>query len=152
MVTKQVSEFTKYERARILGARALQVSMDAPLLIKISDEDLEGMNYDPLRIAEKELDSGVLPITIRRPMPQKHKRPLEKLRIEKEKADKEKAEKELKAKEDKEKEQKEHDEKSKKREEREEKEIAQEGEIMEMVVEDEEDFTETESGSSAEAE
>jgi len=149
MVTKQVSEFTKYERARILGARALQVSMDAPLLIKIDEEELEGMNYDPLKIAEKELDSGVLPITIRRPMPQKHERPLEKLKIEKEREEKEK---EQKAKEEKEKEQKEQDEKSKKREEREEKEIAQEGEIMEIVVEDDEDFSETESGSSAEME
>jgi len=32
-----LKDFTKYEIARILGARALQVSMDAPLLIKISN-------------------------------------------------------------------------------------------------------------------
>lgn len=69
MVEKQ--EFTKYERARILGARGLQVSMDAPLLVKISKDELIAMNYDPLKIAEQELDSGVLPITINRPMPDK---------------------------------------------------------------------------------
>ncbi|MBT7706198.1 DNA-directed RNA polymerase subunit K [archaeon] len=75
-------EFTKYERARIIGARGLQVSMDAPLLLKISDEELNGVNYDPLRIAEKELDSGVLPITINQPMPEKKKDTLEKVKIE----------------------------------------------------------------------
>jgi len=34
-------EYTKYEKARIIGARALQISMNAPLLIKITQEDLE---------------------------------------------------------------------------------------------------------------
>ena len=65
--------FTKFETARILGARALQIAMDAPLLLKISDDDLKSMKYDSLRIAEKELNSGVLPIAISRPMPRKHK-------------------------------------------------------------------------------
>ncbi len=62
-------EFTKYERARILGARALQIAMNAPILVKISKEDLEKIRYDPLKIAEAELDSGILPIVVRRPMP-----------------------------------------------------------------------------------
>lgn len=62
-------EFTKYERARILGARALQIAMNAPVLVKISKEDLEKIRYDPLKIAEAELDSGILPISVQRPMP-----------------------------------------------------------------------------------
>ena len=70
-MTKNPQDFTKYERARILGARGLQISMDAPLLLKIDKEELEGANYDPLVIAEKELDSGVLPITVKQPMPQR---------------------------------------------------------------------------------
>jgi len=37
----KMSDFTKYETARILGARALQIAMNAPLLVKISKEDLE---------------------------------------------------------------------------------------------------------------
>jgi len=61
--------FTKYETARIIGARALQIAMDAPLLIKISEEDLKKMQYDSLRIAEYEFTAGVLPISISRPMP-----------------------------------------------------------------------------------
>ena len=31
--------FTKYETARIIGARALQIAMDAPLLAKIKEEN-----------------------------------------------------------------------------------------------------------------
>jgi len=75
-------EFSKYERARIIGARGLQVSMDAPLLIKLTDEELNGINYDPLKIAEKELDSGVLPISINRPLPKRKEEDIKKIHIE----------------------------------------------------------------------
>ncbi len=64
-------KFTKYEMARILGARALQISMNAPLLIKINKEDLEKINYDALKIAEVELNSDILPISVKRPFPMK---------------------------------------------------------------------------------
>jgi DNA-directed RNA polymerase subunit K len=71
MTEKPVIQFTKYEEARILGARGLQIAMNAPLLIKISAEDLEKIKYDALKIAEVELRSGVLPISIKKPFPQK---------------------------------------------------------------------------------
>lgn len=71
MAEKTERQFTKYETARILGARALQISMNAPLLIKIEKEDLEKINYDALKIAEVELNSGILPISVKRPFPQK---------------------------------------------------------------------------------
>jgi len=64
-------KFSKYEVARILGARALQISMNAPLLLKISKEELEEIDFNPLRIAERELMAEVLPITINRPMPKR---------------------------------------------------------------------------------
>lgn len=63
--------YTKYEIARILGARALQLSMNAPVLLVIPKEKLEELNYDPLRIAEMEFTAGVLPITVKRPMPER---------------------------------------------------------------------------------
>ena len=66
-------QFTKYEVARIIGARALQIAMDAPLLMKISEDTLKEMRYDALRISEYELNNGALPITINRPLPQKHR-------------------------------------------------------------------------------
>lgn len=68
--------FTKYETARILGARALQISMNAPLLIKIEKEDLERVNYDALKIAEIELNSEILPISVKRPFPLKREEKL----------------------------------------------------------------------------
>ena len=64
-------EYTKYERARIIGARALQVAMGAPILIKLSEKDLEEINFNPIEISKKEFDSGILPITIKRPLPRR---------------------------------------------------------------------------------
>ncbi|KAJ1335096.1 DNA-directed RNA polymerase subunit RPABC2 [Microdochium nivale] len=54
---------TKYEKARILGTRALQISMNAPVLV-----DLEGES-DPLQIAIKELREKKIPLIVRRYMP-----------------------------------------------------------------------------------
>ncbi len=57
---------TRYEKARILGARALQIAMGAPVLITFE----EGENLqDPLLIAEREIEKGVLPILVRRSLP-----------------------------------------------------------------------------------
>ena len=66
-------EFTKYEIARIIGARALQIAMYAPLLLKISEAELKEMKFDSIKIAEKEFENDVLPIDISRPMPKKKK-------------------------------------------------------------------------------
>lgn len=54
---------TKYEKARILGTRALQISGNAPVLI-----DVEGMT-DPLEIAQKELREKKIPLVVRRYLP-----------------------------------------------------------------------------------
>ncbi len=62
-------EYTKYERARIIGSRALQISMGAPFLIKFSEQDLEALKYNPIDIAKKEFDQGVVPISIKRILP-----------------------------------------------------------------------------------
>lgn len=55
---------TRFEKARIVGARALQISMGAPILI-----DISGGISSPIDIALKELEVGVLPMTIRRTLP-----------------------------------------------------------------------------------
>eukprot|EP00244_Chara_vulgaris_P014952 TRINITY_DN975_c1_g1_i4.p2 TRINITY_DN975_c1_g1~~TRINITY_DN975_c1_g1_i4.p2 ORF type:complete len:143 (-),score=32.60 TRINITY_DN975_c1_g1_i4:618-1046(-) len=54
---------TKYERARVLGTRALQISMNAPVMVELEGET------DPLEIAMKELRQRRIPFTIRRYMP-----------------------------------------------------------------------------------
>ncbi len=69
--------FTKYEIARILGARALQLSMNAPMLLAIPKEKLEEVNFDPLKIAELEFNAGILPITVKRPLPERVEEDLE---------------------------------------------------------------------------
>ncbi|MEK6835301.1 MAG: DNA-directed RNA polymerase subunit K [Nanoarchaeota archaeon] len=66
------SIFTKYEKARIIGARALQISMGAPLIISMKEEDFEKINYNPIALSRAEFEKGVLPITIKRPLPKKH--------------------------------------------------------------------------------
>ncbi|MBI2665695.1 DNA-directed RNA polymerase subunit K [Candidatus Woesearchaeota archaeon] len=66
-VEEEVFNYTKFEKARMIGSRALQLSMGAPFLLKLSDEDLKKINYDPIEIAIKEFNEGVLPITIKRP-------------------------------------------------------------------------------------
>ena len=63
-------DYTKYEKARLLGSRALQITMGAPFLIKMSKKDLEKANYDPLEIAKKEFEAGAIPISIIRPLPE----------------------------------------------------------------------------------
>ncbi len=52
-------EYSKYEKARIIGARALQLAYGAPPLMKVP----EGM-INPIDLAELEFNNGVIPITI----------------------------------------------------------------------------------------
>ncbi|KAB0387349.1 hypothetical protein FD755_002305 [Muntiacus reevesi] len=54
---------TKYERARVLGTRALQIAMCAPVMVELEGET------DPLLIAMKELKARKIPIIIRRYLP-----------------------------------------------------------------------------------
>ncbi|MCF7866161.1 DNA-directed RNA polymerase subunit K [Candidatus Woesearchaeota archaeon] len=60
---------TKYEKARIIGSRALQISMGAPFLLKLSKKDLEELSYNPIDIAKKEYDAGVILMKVKRLKP-----------------------------------------------------------------------------------
>lgn len=64
-------KLTKYEKARIIGARALQIAMGAPILMKFSEDELEAINFNPIEIAKIEFEKDVLPITIKRTMPER---------------------------------------------------------------------------------
>jgi DNA-directed RNA polymerase I, II, and III subunit RPABC2 len=57
-------KITRFEKARIAGARALQISMGAPILVETNVT-----SSNPIDIALEELESGILPITIRRTLP-----------------------------------------------------------------------------------
>lgn len=71
-VILMTEKLTKYEKARMIGSRALQIAMGAPFLVKLSEKDLEDISYNPVEIAKLELEKGVLPITVKRPVPKKN--------------------------------------------------------------------------------
>lgn len=54
-------KYTRFEKARIIGARALQITMGAPVLLKVEKETI-----DPVKIAESEFEKGILPISVLR--------------------------------------------------------------------------------------
>ena len=55
---------TKYEKARVLGTRALQISKNAPLMIVPGPGET-----DPYKLAERELAERKIPFIIRRYLP-----------------------------------------------------------------------------------
>ena len=72
---------TRYEKARIVGARALQLSFGAPLLIEKPIDVI-----DPIKLALLELKAGILPLTIKRDNPNGESQdiPINKLILKKE--------------------------------------------------------------------
>ncbi len=54
-------KYTRFEKARIIGARALQISMGAPILIAVPEDLL-----DPVKLAMLEYEKGKVPITVLR--------------------------------------------------------------------------------------
>ncbi|MFH1229532.1 MAG: DNA-directed RNA polymerase subunit K [Candidatus Aenigmatarchaeota archaeon] len=56
------SNYTRFEKARIIGARALQIARGAIPLVKIEANEIR----DPIRIAEMELEQGVIPLNTKR--------------------------------------------------------------------------------------
>ena len=55
---------TRFEKARVISARALQISLGAPILVKTED-----VKQDVEKIVHFELKKGVLPLTVIREMP-----------------------------------------------------------------------------------
>jgi len=72
-VVEKSEEFTKFEISRMIGSRALQLALGAPFILKLSKKELEQVRFNPLEIAKREFEEGVLPITIRRPLPHESK-------------------------------------------------------------------------------
>jgi DNA-directed RNA polymerase subunit K len=54
-------KYTRFERARIIGARALQISMGAPVLVDIQEPII-----DPITMAIIEFEKGAIPMTVKR--------------------------------------------------------------------------------------
>ena len=58
--------YSRYESTRIISARALQISLGAPLLVPAKANEL-----DPIFLAKREFEAGKVPITIKRKLPKK---------------------------------------------------------------------------------
>jgi DNA-directed RNA polymerase subunit K len=56
-----MTRYTRFEVARIIGARSLQISLGAPVLVPSPKASIE-----PLDIACAEYEKGAIPITVRR--------------------------------------------------------------------------------------
>ncbi|HIG63530.1 MAG: DNA-directed RNA polymerase subunit K [Methanobacteriota archaeon] len=54
-----MEKHSRFEKARIIGSRALQISMGAPVNIEVPEEII-----DPVLIAQMEYDQQVIPITV----------------------------------------------------------------------------------------
>lgn len=85
-MAETIVKFTKYEKARMIGARSLQISMGAPFLVKLDEKQLEEIRYNPVEIAKMEYNEGLIPLKIVRKGPEffedKSKHPIaEKLEI-----------------------------------------------------------------------
>jgi len=59
MQEQEALELTRFEIARIIGARALQLSLGAPPLIQVS----KGI-IDPIALAREEFKSGIIPLMV----------------------------------------------------------------------------------------
>jgi len=59
-------KYTRYEKARMVGARALQISMGAPTTLHPEDIPKTKDMADPINIALKEFDQGVIPLEVKR--------------------------------------------------------------------------------------
>lgn len=67
MAKQPEKKYTRFEYARMIGARALQISAGAPPLVKSKEQD-------PIRIAMKEHEKGRLPLEVKRKMPPRRKK------------------------------------------------------------------------------
>ncbi len=65
------TKYTRFERARIIGARALQIAMGAPILM-----DVPRGVVDPIEIATMEFERAVIPITVKRELGPRPETPL----------------------------------------------------------------------------
>ena len=61
-------KYTRFEKARLIGARALQIAQGAPFMIELKEKDLEVIRFNPIEIAKMEYEKGVIPIDVKRPV------------------------------------------------------------------------------------
>ena len=66
-----MEKYSKFEKARMIGSRALQIGMGAKPLIKLNEKDMEKIKFNPIEIAKMEFEQELIPISVKRPFPTK---------------------------------------------------------------------------------
>ncbi|MFP4118800.1 MAG: DNA-directed RNA polymerase subunit K [Candidatus Woesearchaeota archaeon] len=62
-------DYTRFEKARMIGSRALQISQGAEPKVKLTKADYERIKYNPVEIAKMEFEKGVIPLSVKRNIP-----------------------------------------------------------------------------------
>lgn len=60
-MTEKTEKYTRFEKARIIAARALQIAMGAPVFVDVPKGVVESKD-----VAKLEFEEGVLPLTVLR--------------------------------------------------------------------------------------
>ncbi|MGM5480355.1 MAG: DNA-directed RNA polymerase subunit K [Nanobdellota archaeon] len=64
------TKYTRFEKARMIGSRALQLSQGAETKLSLTKKDYEKIKYNPVEIAKMEFEQGVIPLTVKRDQPE----------------------------------------------------------------------------------
>lgn len=75
LLNTKLEKFTSYEKARMIGSRALQIAQGAKPLIKLTKKQIEELHFNPIEIAKLEYEAGKIPLSIKRAFP--HEGPVE---------------------------------------------------------------------------
>jgi len=68
-IVMEEGTYTSYEKARMIGSRALQIAQGAQPLVKLTKKEIGEINFNPIEIAKKEFKMGKIPISVRRSLP-----------------------------------------------------------------------------------
>jgi len=68
-----MEKYSRFEKARMIGSRALQIGMGAKPLVELKEKDLKKIKYNPIEIAKMEFNKGLIPIEVKRPLPEREK-------------------------------------------------------------------------------
>ena len=69
LIDMKLEKFTSYEKARMIGSRALQIAQGAKPLIKLTKKRIEELQFNPIEIAKLEFEAGKVPLSIKRELP-----------------------------------------------------------------------------------
>jgi len=74
-ISMEEEKYTSYEKARIIGSRALQIAQGAQPLIKLTKKQYEELHFNPIEIAKKEFKAGKVPLSVKRALPHERNKP-----------------------------------------------------------------------------